>query len=474
MRLMQETTTQSHDHLILSWGDYFVEALTCSGSEHFQTQLSDKGFIHRTHFFHNPKNDPKSILSQLGLINFPKLQRVIVCARFFERFLTFSLGGSVGQLISTEEKRLHPLLQSFRLNNQAEESGPALGSSSLCDAFEFKPSLQAETLAQAMTSLKERGAKRIVLQTSQDCLSAEQFQSANSIAADMALEIFPRSYKCLSRKNYSENLKDACLWGRFLEFKDEILSFFSDAGLNVELFFLTPQGPIDHKICTPTQTMQGLESILHKHGTRNNLHHFLELGFENFNFYNFLSDYSKHPVSEENRAGQKMFLQPTQSFSINSHKEIEVSTQCFGFDPGPIFLGRGQRALFIDQLLFSIQEKSEDISQKSFLHEIFYNKDLEQKNRKFKIQNHSLQKNCSLMQINSQNFDQFLLNKIKDHLILDLTLRGGIHNPVHVIGPLSQIMRTCLNLDSLNKKTSPTLEFSSLNFSEIIAAEIFQ
>ncbi len=473
MRLMQKSLPTNPDTLVMSWGDYFVEFLTCSSSEQPQFPAHSADDC-RARFIYNPKNDTKAVLNQILSHPQPSLKKILVHARFFERFLSFSLGGSVGQLISPREKEILTLLRLVRVRQDLEETGPALGSSDLCEAYSFEEGYDSATFLKCLLHLKSKGARRLVVHTDQKHLPESAYREIQALCKDHQIELFPRGYESLKKDLYTSHLLDACLWGRFMEFKEELTDTLSKLGVDAELYFLTDEGIQHHKQCRPTQLINGFEKLLTSYSQKTGSQQVFEFGFEKFLFYDtgrtsnkigFQSLLIPSPVLRSD-----FLIQPTHGLEIGTFGDIEISQINYGFDPGPVLLGRGQRVLVLDQILSTCCESIKSLPHYRDIHDIFFIKDKELKTKKIEVQNHSLMKNCS-EKIPVTSNQQPLMKKIGLLFKKDMTLLSSKQKNALAIGPLATIMEKQL-LKSCHLELKA--DFQNLNITEIIAIEAFR
>lgn len=460
---MQNTHKSPHNALFVCWGEFFTEVLMTNLD---QTQAPSQAEANQTQVYYQPKTSFKQILEKLTVDPGFQPKKVFIATRFFERLFSYSLGGSVAQLISAQEKKFLKLQQTHRVRNLFElEKGPFLASENLTFEIDFA-SVTDEQLASLSKEMLEKGARRLVIQSTTRDLSQESFEKMHSVFKGAKLEVFPRKYEDLNYISHSRHLLDACLWGRFLEFREDLESTFSNLGHEVEIYYFTHSGIIKNHIDEPTELLFGFENALKDYSKAHQFTQAMELSFEKF----FLHQLGSALPTYQNPLGQfelhhtqriELQTQPSQTLTLDQFQEIEVSKKCYGFDPGPISLGRGQRLLLIDLLL-----KNED---SAMMAELLAEKIPGTKDKKIALQIQSLQKNSRSP--DSSDFLRQLNQLIENRLTLECLSLVDTEQKALIFGFGSKLLGHSLKKFKSNSRfhLSPQLNHTQILHHKVIS-----
>lgn len=282
------------------------------------------------------------------------IDRAYVSLRFLEKILDYRLGGSVAQLVT----------EGFENWLQIRSSKPEAQSLSNPDLIfavpervsatgEIIKAIDEENLAQIEAKLKLMEVKRVCIHFLHAAAQPQNQSAARDFFVARGFDVFvpPASENPDEISRWRANTLNASMSGTFLEIQDEVAAACEGQVGPENIFYLSSEKKTFQK--ENHRRLGSLFStrsaIVHTQGSDADL---LYLGVEKFSWLRksetplWQSAWGEvelsHPLCVD------LEIQPTSAIALNEFSELDFSEKIEGFEPGPIFMGRGQRPTFLD------------------------------------------------------------------------------------------------------------------------------
>jgi N-methylhydantoinase A len=303
------------------------------------------------------KGGLQKLLQETGV---QKLEKAFVASRFPEKIFSYRLGGSVAVLTT----------KGFENWPAARQPGHAkvgpLSSMDLLFPIDERTNahgvqekeLSAETITEVMEKLKLKQAKRVCihfLNAGKNPANQEKMKTA--LLAEN-LEVFipdTHSPQTDEAALWRKNILNASLSGTFEEIQEEIhgaLKAFLPEGQRAS--FVSGEGHLfDKENQHRLSSLWGAPHLWARNLKRDGKFDILYLGLEQFTLLHPEKRNStwQSPWGKVHNAQVKtriLSLQPTTSIEMTPWNELGFSKTNVGFEPGPMFMGRGQVPALLD------------------------------------------------------------------------------------------------------------------------------
>ncbi|HEY8272499.1 MAG TPA: hydantoinase/oxoprolinase N-terminal domain-containing protein [Pseudobdellovibrionaceae bacterium] len=337
--------------LILYVGESFVEAHLCRNQKslHFNRwYLGKEGF----------KNGLQKFLQESGV---KKISKAIVASRFVEKILTYRLGGSVATLttkgfenwpcVRQPHQKVGPL-SSMELMFSVDERCTAEG--------EITQEISDEEITELVRKLRQKLAKRICIHFLNARKNPHNQNKLKEVLLKENFEVFIPEFDRENNDEVSQwrkNILNASLSSTFEEVQEELnggLKDFLPEGQRAS--FLSSEAILFDK-----ESHYRLSSLWGAYGTwartlkkqRSDKFNILYLGLEQFCLLNpenqaptWNSPWGKIQAAQVQN--QLLCLQPTTSIELSPWGELSFTKTVLGYEPGPMFMGRGQIPTLLD------------------------------------------------------------------------------------------------------------------------------
>ena len=440
MRLMQKEKPVDHQKIFIHWGDCFVESCVCPYSKRDSSAVESR-------YFYNPKNDPKLLDQILDFYHDEKNPRdIVIEARFLERYFSFSLGGSVAQiyldpLLKSQE---HFFLQKLEPTSSVIEKAPALGSSLLEVEFDPDNLSPQDEMKLSLESLKSKGARRVVIHGETAPATLDSFQKIKGLCADLGLETFPRTAQELGAERSFKNLIDACIFGRLSEFNEHMSQRLSLKKNVSSLYYVTRWGLKKFDEILPSDLIGAAESYYEKILSENKIDFILDMGLEKIVLINgaHRNDLSSSALSLASLipGRENLITQLLNPVELDHNQEASMGEDPLSFEPGPMFLGRGQKLTVLDCFLHRAVSEQQAPFDNQDIENIFLSKDCNSKYRRIEITLKTLAKNSNNSSRTASEFRDCILQQFIEGLLSELSLHVPASAQGIVIGPMASLI----------------------------------
>lgn len=346
------TQAESDVHLALYIGESFVEAHL---SHNQKTLHFNRWYLGKDGF----KSGLQKFLQEAGV---EKISKAVVASRFVEKIFAYRLGGSVATLTTKGFENWAGIRQP-----QNPKVGPLssneliFGLDERCNTQGVITKVLAETeIAELIEKLRQKQAKRICIHFLNACKNPSNQNKLKEILTQENFEVFIPSYtpNCQDEvSQWRQNLLNASLSGTFDEVQEEInegLKSFLPEGERA-LFFSSEAQMFDRENHLRLSSLWGAHGAWVRALKKQLKENFdiLYLGLEHFCLLNAnktLQNWNSpwgaiHAPQVKNTM---LSLQPTTAIELNSWGELSFAPNALGFEPGPMFMGRGQNPTFLD------------------------------------------------------------------------------------------------------------------------------
>ncbi|WP_413288541.1 hydantoinase/oxoprolinase N-terminal domain-containing protein [Bdellovibrio sp. HCB337] len=346
---------QAETDVILSLyvGESFVEAHLSHNQKsiHFNRwYLGKEGF----------KSGLQKFFQEAGVA---QVQKAYVASRFVEKIFAYRLGGSVATLTTKGFENWPGMRQPTNL-----KVGP-LSSVDLLFAIDERCSadgileteLSDAEVTETLEKLRQKQAKRVCIHFLNASKNPHNQNKMKEALLKENFEVFTPTVTAENADEVSEwrkNILNASLSGTFAEVQDELnegLKAFLPEGQRAS--FYAADGTLfdreNHQRLSSLWGAFGIwtQALRKKHASEK--FDVLYLGLEQFNLLNPLKQNQVwnspwgviHAPQVQN---QVLSLQPTTSIEIDAWGELAFSKNALGYEPGPMFMGRGQVPTFLD------------------------------------------------------------------------------------------------------------------------------
>lgn len=415
----------------------------------------------------NLKNGLQKFMQDRGS---SKLSQVFVASRFLEKILTYRLGGSVA-VITTKGFENWALLREPSKDchrSGAVKFGP-LSAPELyftvderCDAQgRIEKELTGEQIQELVEKLKAKQAKRVCVHLLNAHKNpANQNRLATALAAEN-FEIFLPQFSgddIDEVSHWRKNILNASLSGTFDEIQEEIndgLKDYLPEGIRAS-FLCSEGGNFDRENQYRLTSLWGAQQCwvqaLKKKSPKENFQ-ILHLGLEQFS----LLDPQKTETRWKSPWGQVfapqvanriLCLQPTNEIEVSEWGSLTFSKNIIGYEPGPMFMGRGQIPCLLDLWAEQVQtlQGIEDRKSATGL-------------QKFKNQLMALNKTAKTPQDGEEKTQAHLRELALQKLTLDINIHAEA-DKIFCLGALAPVFANEL------KKRLPRLRFEILTETE--------
>lgn len=440
--------------LALYIGESFVEAHISHNQKavHFNRwYLGKEGF----------KTGLQKFLQEAGV---EKINKAYVASRFIEKIFSYRLGGSVATLTTKGFENWPGLRQPA-----TSKVGP-LSSVDLifsvderCNAQgEIEKEISETELTELVEKLKAKQAKRVCLHFLNAAKNPANQNKAQEILSREGFEVFIPVLGNTTDEvaQWRKNILNASLSGTFEEVQQELnegLKNYLPEGQRA-LFYSSEECVFDqenrHRLCS----LWGAQRVWSQQLKKKQLEKFeiLYLGLEQFSLIHpdLHCEFWNSPwglVSAPHVKTQILSLQPTTALEVNSWGELGFSKNVLGFEPGPMFMGRGQVPTLLDLWSESTAEVKGVAERRS-----------PQGFQKFKNQLLALNKSTSHPYGTEEKLFSSLQKLSLEKLSLEIALRSE-NTRILCMGALARIFATEL------KKKLPQYQFEVLAENETVS-----
>ena len=310
-------------------------------SEHFLEARSEIGDKPTSWSYYLPKITVAQAIEHFAAQIQPKKKTsLFLDLPFLNALLNYSLGGSVAQIRTKETDDLLKLClnPAWNVDQQEEDTGSNLGAQNLTVVLSEQQVACLKTeLPAVLENLKNKGAKRIVLQVAKDIVTPEIFQIFIKNCEKLSLTAFPTSSETLDYSFFVSSLIDASLWGRYLENTQNLVEQIKNALPDAQMYFRIQGKP---------QLIENLEHFLPSQLLRHHDYESLPSEsmtlFAGFDGLKWVSAKSEHSCS----------LIPTSLLHLDQVKQIEFVDTQLKMSPGPLCFGRGSKLMVLDFLIY--------------------------------------------------------------------------------------------------------------------------
>jgi N-methylhydantoinase A len=299
-----------------------------------------------------------------------KIEKAFVASRFLEKILSYRLGGSVAVLTTQGFENWPGTRQGTTAadkdNKPFAGKAGALSSADLLFPVAERTTTQgvvekaplATEIAEIIEKLKTKQAKRVCLHfLNADKNPANQSQVQAALVAENFEVFIPQNGPgpVDEAASWRKNILNASLSGTFEEIQEEInaaLAPYLPDGARAQ--FVSGEGPLfDKENRYRLSSLWGASRAWVQNLRRPEAFDLLYLGLEQFSL---LNPRKKNPlwqspwgnVQSEQVQSRFLSLQPTTAIELSSWNELAFSRTPLGYEPGPIFMGRGQVPTLLD------------------------------------------------------------------------------------------------------------------------------
>ncbi|QDK36999.1 hydantoinase/oxoprolinase N-terminal domain-containing protein [Bdellovibrio sp. NC01] len=326
----------------VSVGESFAEYCVLDGAE---TVATKRAYLSRE----NLKNSLQQFISTHSD---KKISKAAVSLRVPEKLLDFKLNGAVAHI--TTEGFEHWLDLHNSTNN-------TLTTAEL--QFSLRERVQADgkiSLPLAMDELEAIAAKLEMMQTKKVCVHllhsainpTHQTAVTNFLTAK-GFEVFvpEKTDNADEVTRWRKNSLNATVAGLFSELKKEIAAALQNVVAESDIHFLTGDGTFTQDIekNSIASLSAGYAALALAHKKSDVLY----MGLEGFVLISgnawknqWLSPWGA--VESKHVSYKELTIQPTLPITLNAFHHFDFDTEPESWDPGPMFLGRGQKATLID------------------------------------------------------------------------------------------------------------------------------
>lgn len=303
------------------------------------------------------KSGLQKILQESGI---QKIDKAYVASRFLEKIFNYRLGGSVATVTTKGFENWPAIRQPL-----THKVGP-LSSTELfftlderCDSrgrLEKEP--QDEELAELVEKLKQKQAKRVCIHFLNADKNPTNQQKVKHCLQEAGFEVFtPQAEQGVNDEVavWRKNLLNASLSGTFEEIQEEInsaLEAFLPESQRAQ--FISGEGHyFDKENHYRLSSLWGANHTWSCNLKRSDKFDILYLGLEQFSLFypgkkttSWYSPWGRvHSLQVKN---YDLSLQPTTAIGLSPWNEFAFSKSTLGYEPGPIFMGRGQVPTLLD------------------------------------------------------------------------------------------------------------------------------
>jgi len=289
-----------------------------------------------------------------------EIQKTFVASRFLEKIFSYRLGGSVA-ILATKGFENRPGIRQ-PLNNKVgplSSSELLFGIDERCDAQGvIEKEISADEIRDLIQKLKQKQAKRICIHfLNAHKNSANQNKVKEALLAE-SFEVFIPNFdehNLDELGQWRKNILNASLSGTFEEIQEELneaLKAYLPAGQRVQFF--SGEGMLfDKENHYRLSSLWGAPNTWTRNLKRAHKFDILYLGLEQFCLLqpektksSWASPWGR--VQVEQVHNRVLSLQPTTSIELSDWGELQFSKNVLGYEPGPMFMGRGQIPTLMD------------------------------------------------------------------------------------------------------------------------------
>jgi N-methylhydantoinase A/acetone carboxylase, beta subunit len=304
-----------------------------------------------------PRESLKSSLSQFLEANKETPPtKAFVGMRFLEKLLSYRLGGSVAQIVTQGFENW------MQIRTQSATSSQPLTESELLFAVNERVSYKGEVVTEIQESelveiaakLKELGCKRVCIHFLHAHANATHETTAAAYFAAQGFEVYvpQKTDNTDEVSRWRKNLLNASVSSTFTELKAEITECVSAYFPAEQIFFLNGQGKqLQNEAPERLQSIFAANTALRmSYADETDV---VYLGLERFT----LMSYGAWTATWQSPWGQveapqaqtrDLKIQPTLQLDLNTFRHISFTNKSEGWEPGPMFMGRGQKPCLLD------------------------------------------------------------------------------------------------------------------------------
>lgn len=292
-------------------------------------------------------------------------QKAYVASRFVEKILVYRLGGSVATL-TTKGFESWPSMR----QPATQKVGP-LSSTDLLFAIDERCSalgvlekeLSDSEISETLEKLRQKQAKRVCIHFLNAAKNPHNQNKMKEALLKENFEVFTPTFVTGSSDEVCEwrqNILNASLSGTFEEIQEELnegLKAYLPEGQRAS-FYAADGSLFDRESHQRLSSLWGVHGTLarqlrKKYATRPEKFDILYLGLEQFNLINpekqnQIWNSPWGTIQAPQVQNHLLSLQPTTAIEINPWGELSFSKNALGYEPGPMFMGRGQIPTLLD------------------------------------------------------------------------------------------------------------------------------
>lgn len=302
----------------------------------------------------------KQSLSQFISVNLEnKPHQAFVSLRLPKKLLDFELSGAVAHIategfehwLNLSNKGARPLTDAnllFSIQERVRADGT------------IETPINLEQLESIAEKIKMMDSKKVCLHFLHSPINPENLKKAQAFLLEKGLEVFTpeNSDSADEVKRWNKNALSATISGIYSESKAEIHEALQGTLTKDQIYFISSSGKLtsENKSEDPSQEINNLFSAYTAIGTvfgGSEKSDILYLGLENFLLISgseWVQTWSSPwgDVEVPHLKTVEIGIQPTSGITLNGFGRFDFSTTQEGWEPGPMFMGRGQKLSLLD------------------------------------------------------------------------------------------------------------------------------
>lgn len=282
-------------------------------------------------------------------------RQVFVSLRLPRKLLNFQLSGAVAHITTEGFEHWLNICSSGTQELTNKDLLFSLRERILADGTVELP-LDLSELEGVAEKIKLKGVKKVCLHLLHSCTYPEHAKKAQALLEEKGLEVFlpEKSDSPDEVHRWNKNALNATISGIFADRKAELLEALSNTLSPDCIHFLTSEGKLLHH--TAPQEVGSLFSASTAIGqslSGTDKSDVLFLGLEHFLLISG-SEWDKTwvspwgPVEAPHLQTKELSIQPTSGITLNNFGRFDFAANQEGWEPGPMFLGRGQKLSLLD------------------------------------------------------------------------------------------------------------------------------
>lgn len=335
---------QNRFMLGVSVGEAFAEYCLLEGAE---TVATKRAYLSRE----NLKSSLQNFVSEHLDKN---ISNAAVTLRVPEKLLDYKLNGAIAHVTTEGLENWLGLHKSSQASLTTANIQFALSERIHADGSISKP-LTTDELENIANKLQSVSAKKVCLHLLHASVNPIHEEQARQYLMEKGFEVFvpEKSDNTDEVSRWKKNALNATVASLFLDLKTNIEEALQAILPAEKIFYLNAQGVFSQDI--DKKPISGLAAAYTAMALsrKNTSADILYLGLENFALispkkwkWHWQSPWGK--VENKHLSFNELSVQPTQSIELNAFQNFDFSKHSEGWEPGPMSLGRGQKATLID------------------------------------------------------------------------------------------------------------------------------